>query len=69
MNGSTFQTDDLVYEWVRFFKGQVYEWGRFRNTIYWLEHPFHNYPITPSPPLPLPPPNVHTTEHENAMIV
>ena len=25
---------DLVYEyeWVRFFKGQVYDWGRFRNT-------------------------------------
>ena len=22
----------LVYEWVRFFEGQVYEWGRFRNT-------------------------------------
>ena len=26
MNGSTFQ-DDLVYEWVRFFKGQVYGVG------------------------------------------
>ena len=23
---------DLVYEWVHFFKGQVYDWGRFRNT-------------------------------------
>ena len=26
-------SDDLVYEWVRLFlKGQVYEWGKFRNT-------------------------------------
>ena len=25
-------SDNLVYEWVRFFKGQVYEWGMFQNT-------------------------------------
>ena len=31
MNKSTFRT--IVYELVHFFKGQVYEWGRFRNTI------------------------------------
>ena len=40
MNRSTFWM--IVYEWVCFFKGQVYEWGRFWNT--WLAHPYHNYP-------------------------
>ena len=25
-------SDDLVQEWFHFFKGQAYEWGRFRNT-------------------------------------
>ena len=25
-------SDNQVYENVRFFKSQIYEWGRFRNT-------------------------------------
>ena len=25
-------SDDIVYEWLRFFIGQVYDWGRFQNT-------------------------------------
>ena len=45
--------DDPVDEWVRFFKGQVYECGRFRNTG---SHtcttinpvPAHTLPPTPS---------------------
>ena len=31
MNRSTFWIIKYI-EWVRFFKGQVYEWGRFWNT-------------------------------------
>ena len=48
--------DDQVYEWVRFFKGQVYKRGRFAQ-------PYHNYPLPsfPSPPThPHPSPNTHT---------
>ena len=29
MNRLTFKLGDQVYEWDRFFKGQVSEWGRF----------------------------------------
>ena len=58
-------SDDLVYEWVRFFKGQVYDWGRFRNT-----DRYHNYPqVTPRPhppahPPPPPPPTRVDSSYE-----
>ena len=52
MNGSTFwMIKYIVYEWVRFFKGQVYEWGRFRNT-----GSHTRTKITPKLPPPTPPP-------------
>ena len=53
-------SDDLVYEWVRFFKGQVYDWSRFRNTgsnTRTTITPKLPRPRSPPPPLthPLPP--------------
>ena len=49
-------SDDLVHEWVCFFKGQVYERGRFRNTG--LHTRTKITPTSPPPPHPLrdPPP-------------
>ena len=56
-------SDDLVYERVHFFKGQVYEWGRFRNTG---SHTCTKIiPVTPTPPpspTPPPAPNMQETE-------
>ena len=53
-------SDNLVYEKVRFFKGQVYEWGRFRNTGSHTRTkitPKFLLHIPPAP-CPLPPPEV-----------
>ena len=46
--------DDQVYvfEWVRFFEGQVYEWGRF-----WITGSHTRTKITPKLPPPPPPRN------------
>ena len=49
-------SDDLVYECVRFFKCQVYEWGRFQNTGLHIRTK-----ITPK--LRPPPPSTHTHSH------
>ena len=47
--------DDLVYEWVSFFKCQVYERGRFRNTGSHTRTKI--IPKLPAPPLPEPLPH------------
>ena len=47
--------DDEVYEWVRFFKGQAYEWGRFQNTGSHTGTTITSK-LYPSPP----PPHTHT---------
>ena len=56
---------DLVYECVRFFKGQVYEWGRFRNIGSHTRTKI--IPVTtprpPTPPLAPPPHHPHTHTH------
>ena len=59
MNGHKNSTgsisDDLVYEWVRFFKGQVYEWSRLRNTgSHTRTKIIPKLPPPPSAPSPIP---------------
>ena len=49
--------DDEVYEWVRFFKGQVYEWGSFWNTGSHTRTKI-TLPSPPPPPPPPPPPSL-----------
>ena len=46
-------SDNLAYEKVRFFQGQAYEWGRFRNTGSQTRTKIT--PVT-TPPAPPPPP-------------
>ena len=49
-------SDDLVNEWIHFFKGQVYEWGRFRNTESNTRTIITRKLPLPPRPHPLPPP-------------
>ena len=63
--------DDQVYvfEWVRFFEGQVYEWGRF-----WITGSHTRTKITPKlpphppPPQPPPPREICPPKNENFQI-
>ena len=62
---------DLVYEWVCFFKGQVYDWGRFRNTGSHTRTktkitPKLPFPLPSAPPSPLPPPPPPTSTEAGA---
>ena len=58
-------SDDLVYEWVLYFKGQVYECCRFRNTGSFTRTKF--YAPTPSPN-PHAPSAVHLQNHRISWI-
>ena len=52
-------SDDLLHKWVRFFKGQVYEWGRFPNTGSHTHTKITLQLPRLHPPPPPPPPPTH----------
>ena len=55
----------IVYEWVRFFKGQVYEWVGLeilvRTPVPQLPLSYH--PLPPPPPVPHPHPEEKSSKH------
>ena len=55
VNRSKFRTIKYMIGSAFFFKGQVYELGRFRNTVLHIRTTITPQ-VTPSPPLPPPPP-------------